>query len=71
MHSSFGLVYNNIGLMHYREEHYEDALENDYKSLEIASISLPETHSLVGVTLANIALVYANQNRFDEAIHVF
>jgi len=61
--------YNNIGIIHWYKNNYEQALKNYEKALSLKQ----SLHDLNGVAQAynNIAILYASQEKFEKGIEYF
>jgi tetratricopeptide (TPR) repeat protein len=67
----FPVLYNNIGLMHFNLEHYENALENYNRALNSGFKSLPNDHNYFAQIYDNIGLVHKTANDKATAIQYF
>ncbi|CAF1388702.1 unnamed protein product [Adineta steineri] len=67
-HDTFVLLHNNIGYTYYQEKQYSSALNHYSQGLSLAPECLPDDDTLISTLLSNIALVYSDTERFDEAI---
>ncbi|CAF4248771.1 unnamed protein product, partial [Didymodactylos carnosus] len=70
-HPSIAATYNNMGLVHYNQGNYVEALNYYKKTLEIQLKSLTENHPDIATTYNNVGLVHYNQGNHVEALNYY